>query len=249
MKIDKKMSHKSSSNNLLYFIVFCCIVLVVSCKHYPLNMEELTPTSSTTLPTSNQNLIPCDSDSVYFSTTILPLFTSNCAKAGCHDPITHEEGFVFNSYTGILSSGEITPGNPAKGDIMKTIKSTDPNKIMPPPGNTPLTAQQITWISKWISQGAKNNYCNSCDTSNVTYTTKVKPFIDLKCKGCHNSGNAPNGINLETYTSCVAAAQSGALLGSIKHQAPYSNMPKGGQKLPACEIDIINNWINLNYPQ
>jgi hypothetical protein len=230
-------------------IIICCFLFVIlSCKHYPLNPDCLTPNTDTS-ENSAPNLIPCHPDTVYFNATILPLFVSNCAKAGCHDAISHQEGFVFNSYSNIMASGEIEAGDPNEGEIMELIKETDPDKIMPPPPNAALTQQQINQISTWISQGAQNNYCNSCDTNNVLYSTKVKTLLDLKCKGCHNTGSASGGVDLSTYNGAVATAQTGKLLGAVKHQTPYSPMPKGGQKLPACEIDLISIWITNQYPQ
>ena len=225
---------------------------IAACKHYPPGLETLTPSNNGGNGNGNGNGTPndkpCDPDSVYFSNTILPLFVSNCAKSGCHDAITREEDLVLNSYNNIMASGEITPGNPNDGDIMKMIKSTQANKIMPPPPNSPLTPQQINQLSVWISQGAKNNNCNSCDTTAVGYANKIKPLLDLKCKGCHNATLSSGGVNLETYASTVGVAQSGALHGAVKQIAPYKSMPQGGQKLPACEIDQIGIWINNQYP-
>ena len=225
------------------------VIIFVGCKHYPPGIENLTPSAPIDSNSVSEEPRPCHPDTVYFNNVILPLFVSNCAKSGCHDAITHEEGLVLNSYSNIMATGEIKPGFPNKGDIMEVIKETDPNKIMPPPPNSALTAQQITLLSTWISQGALNNYCNSCDTNNVSYTSKVKAILDLKCKGCHNPNLVSGGVDLSSYTSSVAAAQSGALLGSVKHQAPYKSMPQGGQKIPACEIDILSIWITNQFPQ
>lgn len=233
-------------------ILLTLLITANSCKHHPPGIESLSPSTTPTpidTTTGNQEPKPCSPDTVYFNNTILPLFNSSCAKAGCHDAITHAEGFVFNSYANIMASGEITPGAPNQGDIMEVIQETDPNKIMPPPPSSALTVQQISMISTWISQGAQNNYCNSCDTNNVSYNSKVKAILDLKCKGCHNPNLVSGGVDLSTYSSVVAASQTGALLGSVKHQAPFKSMPQGGQKIPACEINILSIWINNNYPQ
>ncbi len=243
----------TSKNKITLLIIGITIVLIAACKHYPLNTDSILPNSGNnqndTTDTGNTSQNPCHPDSVYFNNTILPLFVSNCAKAGCHDPITHEEGLVLNSYSSIMGSGEISPGDPSEGDIMEVITENNPNKIMPPPPNSALTTQQINQISLWITQGAQNNSCFSCDTNTVLYTSKIKPLLDLKCKGCHNATTASGGINLSTFSGAMAAGQSGALLGSVKHQLPYSKMPKGGQKLPSCEIDLLAIWINNQYPQ
>ncbi len=237
-------------------IIFTLLVFFSSCKHRPLSATEMDAQ-----PTGNGNnngngngnsgysQIPCDPDSVYFDNTILPLFISNCAKSGCHDAASAQDGIILNSYSNIMGSGEITPGDASEGDIMEAITETDPDKIMPPPGNTALTQQQINLIAQWINQGAQNNYCNECDTSAVTYASKVKPLLDLKCAGCHSGSNPPYGINLTNYSGAVAAGQTGQLLGSINHQAPYSSMPKNAAQLPQCEIDVLRIWIQNQYPQ
>src|SRR5205085_11653785 len=126
-----------------------------------------------------------------------------------------------NSYANVVASGEITPFNSNEGDIHKVITENDPDKIMPPPPNTPLTPEQINLIVTWINQGAQNNYCTDCDTTNVTYAGKIKSIIDLKCKGCHSGSNAPLGINLTTYSGLQGIALTGALMGSITHQTGY----------------------------
>jgi uncharacterized membrane protein len=258
--IDKKREMNQSKIKLnavmeiavLSLLFSMLLFLFSSCKHTILTsneVDEVFPDTTTNSGGINQNTIPCDEDTVYFNNTILPLFVSNCAKSGCHDAISAQEGIVLNSYATIMASGEIIPGNPNDGDIMETITETDPDDIMPPPGNTPLTQQQINQIALWISQGAQNNYCNSCDTTNVTFNTKIKPIIDLKCKGCHSGANPSFGMDLSTYANVVAIGQTGQLLGSIKHQAPYYFMPKNSAAMPPCEIDMIRIWIQTQYPQ
>ena len=224
---------------------------LVACKHYPPDVDNLVPASGSTVGPSTPLEFqgPCDTDSVYFNNSILPLFISNCAKSGCHDAITSKEGFTFNSYANIMASGEIVPNDPTEGDIMEVIKSSQSNKRMPPPPNIPLSQQQIDLIEKWIKQGAQNNGCDNCDSTAATYTAKIKPLLDAKCKGCHNANYTSYGVSFETYGTTVAVGQTGQLLGAVKHISPYKFMPKGGPKLRDCEISMIENWINNSYPQ
>jgi uncharacterized membrane protein len=228
------------------------VLALASCKHRPFSAVE----DEIPVPTGGGgggggggiSGIPCDSDTVYFQNTILPLFVSNCAKSGCHDAITHEEGIILDSYANIMATGQITPFDPWDGDIMEVITETDPDKIMPPPGNGSLTSQQINLIAQWISQGAQNNGCELCDTLNVTYSAKVKPLVDLKCKGCHSGSNPSYGINLSTHAGLQAIALNGSLTGSIQHAAGYYAMPKGTAKMPPCEIALIRIWVNAGAP-
>lgn len=232
------------------------IMFLFSCRHEPLSPVTVandntnsgngggSGTDTTTYPE-----VSCDPDSVYFTNTILPLFISNCAKSGCHDAATHQEGIVLNSYASIMASDEIEPGDPSEGDIMEAITENDPDKIMPPPPNTPLTGAQINLISDWIAQGAVNNSCtDGCDTSNVTYSGTVVPILQLRCVGCHNSNTTSDNINLTLYSGVELVASNGRLLGAINHAAGFTPMPLSGPKLPQCDIDKIRIWVEDGAP-
>ena len=87
-----------------------------------------------------------------------------------------------------------------------------------------------------------------CDTINVSFSEDVWPVISSNCTGCH-SGGAPSGnVSLEDYNDIVTAANNGSLLGTIKHLDGWSPMPKGGGKLPDCDIQQIETWINAGTP-
>lgn len=151
-----------------------------------------------------------------------------------------------------MNTGDITPGNTGASDLFEVITETDPDKIMPPPSEAPLTPAQINLIQTWIQQGAVNNYCDQalgpCDTLNVTYNGTVKPILQAKCVGCH-SGNTPSGgINFSSWTGVSATANNGSLTGSIKHLPNYTPMPAGSPQLPACEIRQIEIWVSQGAP-
>lgn len=87
-----------------------------------------------------------------------------------------------------------------------------------------------------------------CDTSNVTYSAYVWPVINDNCTSCH-SGSAPSGnISLTDYDEVVAAANNGSLLGTIRPDAGWSPMPKGGPQLPDCDIQRIEIWVDDGTP-
>src|SRR5688572_5181621 len=137
--------------SVVAFIVFILMMMLFwSCKHEPIEPAVITEDNTGSGNGGGGNGgggnggggsgntgIPCDPDTAYFQNDILPLFISNCAKSGCHDAATHQEGFVFNSYSGIMGSGEIEAGDPSEGDIMEAITEDDPDKIMPPPSHNP----------------------------------------------------------------------------------------------------------------
>ncbi|HPG11953.1 MAG TPA: hypothetical protein PLU37_10505 [Chitinophagaceae bacterium] len=85
----------------------------------------------------------------------------------------------------------------------------------------------------------------TCDVSNVTYQQTVAPALQqYGCTSCHG-GSAPSGnISLTSYDAVRIVALNGKLYGSINHNAGYSAMPKGGNKMNACTINKIKAWVD-----
>jgi len=130
--------------------------------------------------------VPCDSDTVYFNSQVLPFLVANCGQSGCHDAASHEDGVIMTSYQDIINSGIVEPGDPNDGDLIEVLTTNDPDDMMPPPPAAPLSNQQIQLIQTWIAQGAQNLDCSGiCDTSNVTWSNTIRPIIQNKCQGCH----------------------------------------------------------------
>ena len=87
---------------------------------------------------------------------------------------------------------------------------------------------------------------NECDTTNVTFSETIDPIISRNCKSCHYEGNG-TGITLVTYNNIQTVAESGKLLGALKHLPGYDPMPQGG-KLDDCTINKIETWVNDGTP-
>lgn len=193
--------------------------------------------------------IPCDPDTAYFQNDILPIFISNCAKPGCHDAQTHEEGLILDSYENIMASGDIDPGDPGNSKIFEVLVDNEPDDRMPPPPNAPLTSDQIALIYKWILQGALNNYCGGgeCDTLSTTFSGTVFPIIQTNCIGCHSGPVISGGVDLSDYNNIYTHVVNGSLYGSVNQLPGYTAMPLGS-RLSDCDINKINFWINDGAP-
>lgn len=228
---------------LFFWAGFVALVLFASCKHSPYIpvmdvIDEPVDTSQ-----------PCNPNTVYFVNQIQPILVSNCAKPGCHDSGTRTDGYDFSSYSGFINTNAVRGGDLNDSELWEVINETDPDKIMPPPGNTPLTADQKNMLRTWILDGAQNNGCTetTCDTANQALAADVKPILQAFCYGCHSTAGANAagaGINLETYASLQTYATNGKLLCAINQGAGCSAMPKGGNRMPQCEIDKIQSWVN-----
>ncbi|MDX2248048.1 MAG: c-type cytochrome domain-containing protein [Bacteroidia bacterium] len=239
------------------FPLFCISLILFiwasSCVHEPIFPSDggngPVDTIGNPVDTTTQTIHLCDPDTVYFERDVLPLLISNCAKSGCHDQASAQDGVILANYASVMSTGEVIPSNPGESDLYKAITETDLEDIMPPLPNTQLSQDQIALVSRWISQGAKNLTCSDsvgsgCDTTNVTYSAMVAPLMSKYCTGCHSGTSASGGISLNSYSGVSAVATNGKLYGTISHQQGFVAMPKGGNKLSECDIVKVKTWID-----
>ena len=226
----------------LLALLFCAVVALVNCKH---EFQNPNPGGTSGNDTTATQSASCSADTVYFAGDILPLINSNCATSGCHDLTTHKEGVILTDYTHIMKL--VSPFNAGRSKLY-TVCARTGRERMPPPPLPALTQAQLSKIIIWINQGALNNECTGgCDPANFTYSGAVSVTMNTYCKGCHNPASAGGGIDLSSYTA-VKAAAAGRLMGSILHTAGFSAMPKGGNRLSACQVSQIEKWIQAGSP-
>ncbi|MFT3845752.1 MAG: hypothetical protein QM725_11910 [Lacibacter sp.] len=217
-------------------LVLAFAIIFASCKHDSL-IPGGTPPPGVTPPPVNASVI-C------FQTDVLPVFTSNCAKSGCHDAVTKADGLRFDNYTEIMK--KIRANNPNDSEAWKVILETRDDKRMPPPPASALSKAQKDSIYKWIVQGALNtaNCGTYCDTTLFTFSSAVFPVIQASCTGCHSGALASGSIDLSSYSTIRAQALNGKLFGTISHANGFSPMPQGLNKLTDCKITQIKKWID-----
>lgn len=203
-----------------------------SCIHEPMIYPE--DPGDTTEPGCVDDGLIC------FESSVLPIFLSSCARVGCHDSQSHEEGYVLNTYNNVLKKG-IRPGDANDSKIYEVLFESGDDR-MPP--DAPLSQAQKDSIKVWINQGAKNTTdCNCfCDTTAYTFDAIINPILLNNCVGCHKPGSLEANIDLSTYDKVKIQADNGKLLGSASHAVGYSPMPQGG-KLTDCEITQIRKWV------
>jgi len=226
----------------LTLFIALLVVLATSCKHPIPEGPFIDPFAPPVVVTV------CDPNVIYFQQQILPILTSNCAFSGCHDAASHEDGVVLDTYANIINTGEIEPGNPYDSELFEKIIESDPDDIMPPPPNVPLTSAQIALIQNWIAQGAQNNSCVGCDTTNVTYQSQIGTLIANRCQGCHSGASPDGGISLTNYNQVKNEALFGLLYDAVSHNGNATNMPYNSAQMAECEIDLIRIWIENGAP-
>jgi hypothetical protein len=218
-------------------LLVCSLGLLTACKHEPF---EINQGGTGTDTTSGSGL----NGAICFEADILPLFSTGCAKSGCHNAASASDGYVLDSYNNIVKKG-LKSGD-AKGSKLYQVLLETGSDRMPPPPNAAFTTTQINLIAKWINEGAKNTtncVVQKCDTVAVTYSKSIVPIITNNCVGCHNATDANGGYNLSNYTGVKQAVTAGRLLGAIKYLPGFSGMPQGYQ-LTDCQKATITKWVN-----
>jgi mono/diheme cytochrome c family protein len=93
---------------------------------------------------------------VDFVKQIQPLLKTRCYE--CHGPEKHESGLRLDNKEAALTGGDsgtvIEPGKPDESVLLELVKGDDPDRVMPPTGET-LDAKQIELLQRWIAEGAE----------------------------------------------------------------------------------------------
>lgn len=233
---------------IIFLVFFVSITLIQSCKHYPPDIIP-TPTDTTGGNDTTVKKRPCNSDTVYYSIDIQPIFTQYCAGSGCHSGTRPEGDIDLTTYSKAMSSGKIKPYNSAGSKVYQSIIDTDPNDRMPEAA--PLDAAKIALIKKWIDQGAKDLWCDDmvgpCDTSNVTYSKTITTILTTNCTGCHG---VSGGVTLTNYSGVKTVVDNGKLWNAINHLSGVTKaMPNSSTKLSSCNLRQIKIWIDAGAPQ
>lgn len=97
-------------------------------------------------------------DGVSYAADIQPIFTANCALAGCHAP-NPPSGLELGTYVDFTQGGNsgepFKSGNSADSLIIKRLEGTIQPQM--PLDKTPLADDLIQKIKDWIDEGALEN--------------------------------------------------------------------------------------------
>jgi len=244
-KFNTKM-YRNMLRLILYAVILASLKFT-SCKHEPLLYQEedeinnLVPNTDTV--TFTINTILCESETVYFTNQILPIFVSNCAISGCHDAASAADNVILIDYNTI--SQKMKPGDPNDSEYYTTLLDTESDELMPRDPETgrgySLPQENIDLIKDWILQGALDNYCDECDTTEYTFTKTILPLIQTNCSsssGCHGTGSL-NSVLL-SYEQIKPYADNGIIETRV---ISNKNMPPASP-LPDCELLLIKKWID-----
>ena len=90
----------------------------------------------------------------------------------------------------------------------------------------------------------------TCETpALVSYSQHIQPLVSRNCLSCHSAALRTENVNLEDFTELKQRAASGQLMGVVTHAPGYPQMPSGGAKLSACDIALLQKWVDSGAPQ
>jgi len=88
-----------------------------------------------------------------------------------------------------------------------------------------------------------------CDSTNITWNSKIADILYKNCVSCHGPEISYNGVRHDSYAEEMKVVLDGRLKGVINHLPGYSKMPKDRDILPECELLVINKWIANGAPE
>jgi cytochrome c553 len=96
-----------------------------------------------------------------FQREIQPILAEHCGHCHAVDEQSRQGDLRLDVRAAALEGGSsglpaIVPGRPAESEMMRRVRSTDTDEIMPPPHEKkPLSAAQIELLERWIAAGAR----------------------------------------------------------------------------------------------
>jgi len=106
-----------------------------------------------------------------------------------------------------------------------------------------------------VPQSCENNNelelygIQDCDTIDITWDSKIEDIFARNCVECHNKDLNYNSVRHDSYEEELKVLRGGKLRGVVNHQSGFSKMPNDRKKLPACELLIINAWLDNGAPE
>jgi len=128
----------------------------------------------------------------------------------------------------------------ARAYVLDTMARLDKH---PGAGVISFTANQKSIITKWVSEGAKDDGGGCTVSGAITYTAKILPVYTTTCKGstCHGG----IAINLD-YNKMVADKDN---LVTIMNSGGNSTHKGGTLSLSSCTVKLFTEWIAQGQPQ
>jgi NapC/NirT cytochrome c family, N-terminal region/Planctomycete cytochrome C len=198
------------------------------------------------VPTPTPAPTPAANATLEFGVNIAPLFVK-CAA--CHNSTTLTGGLDLGSYESLMKGGKsgavVTPGD-ATGSLLVQIQS---GKHF-----TNLSPAELAIIEQWINAGAEGPQITepspappSTTAANLTYEYSIAPLLAARCTMCHQGENAPDGLDMTTFTSLMKGNKDGAVIvpgDSADSELIEVQSGKHFANFTSEELELFKQWID-----
>ncbi len=89
----------------------------------------------------------------------------------------------------------------------------------------------------------------NCDTTNITWDSKIAAIMNDNCVECHGEELSYNRVRHDSYSSELVVVNDGRLKRVINDKDPATRMPKNKKALDNCKLMLINLWIEKGAPE
>ena len=115
-----------------------------------------------------------------FNRDVRPILSDTCFK--CHGPGETKGDLRLDDREDALDAGVLSPGDVAKSEIVKRLKTADLDELMPPPeSNKTLTPKQIQILETWIAEGAEyDDHWSLVSPKSDEAVSSLDHFIDKR---------------------------------------------------------------------
>ena len=167
---------------------------------------------------------------ISFSEVIAPMLVANCGN--CH--VSESRGrFGMATYTALMNSRHVVPGQPVESRIAQMIDTGEM-----PKGGGKVSDEDFAALKQWIAEGANSDAdenanlgsLNAADPNrvpppeslavavatgkeSVSFSRDVAPILLENCGGCHIDANQPRAnLNMTNFAGLLRGGDNGAIV-------------------------------------
>ena len=118
-----------------------------------------------------------------------------------------------------------------------------------------LIVISIVGILSLVPQSCANNNeldlygILECDTTHLTWDSKISAILQEKCVKCHGAEVSRGGVRHDSYEFELVVINDGRLRKVINDPDPSTRMPKNEPQLDSCKLKQINLWLDNGAPE
>ncbi|MFM8288001.1 MAG: PSD1 and planctomycete cytochrome C domain-containing protein [Planctomycetaceae bacterium] len=143
-------------------------------------------------------------DPPLFEDRLAEVLRQRCGK--CHGAETQKGAFALHTPEALRKGAEsgpvLSPGDPADSRLYEVVETG----VMPPPGETPLTAVERQLLHDWLEGGAR--FREAPPAPQIT-AHQALPILWLRCTVCHGGRKREADLDLRTRDSLLRGGRSG----------------------------------------